>query len=313
MPKFESINLNPEDRESLPKATPLEEEAPIPAPESLPNNEQSQKDADRLAQIREELGIKKYLDPIKKIASIAAISSMLTSSSLVEGGPKEESFEQMARRAKTEMAEKGITSEQSKAYLPGVNDLIYRAIGPAYNTPENSKDWEKTLDLAVKNLIHGRGNVEGDKYEQFDKNPGEEDSWRLYLGFPQKYGTYTVSEYKPSHSKENKYYYAFADLVKGFNGKDIRDPEIVKYILKKMGDREKVSSEEVNQIVVGSRTLYHFQWSKGEDEKGKYIAYYDIWDLNVPIEKDGKGAGKPFEIYDRIYYDPQTIDNNPTR
>lgn len=82
--------------------------------------------------------------------------------------------------------------------------------------------------------------------------------------------------------------------------------------------------------------LGDFTMSKGKDEKGNYISLYDIWDLQpfsqgegASSNKDGNsligylkkfgknvnedteissifGAGKPFEIYDRIYYDPQT-------
>jgi hypothetical protein len=82
--------------------------------------------------------------------------------------------------------------------------------------------------------------------------------------------------------------------------------------------------------------LGDFKMSKGKDEKGHYISIYDNWDLNPFKEGEGAssnaaaatlkafakmkgvdvsddteistlfGAGKPFEIYDRIYYDPKT-------
>jgi hypothetical protein len=82
--------------------------------------------------------------------------------------------------------------------------------------------------------------------------------------------------------------------------------------------------------------LGDFKMSKGKDEKGHYISIYDTWDLNpfkegkgsssnayaatlkafakmkgVDVSDDTEistlfGAGKPFEIYDRIYYDPKT-------
>jgi len=64
----------------------------------------------------------------------------------------------------------------------------------------------------------------------------------------------------------------------------------------------------------------NFIGSKGQDKRGHYISYYDKWDLTpkifdkrIPMEKI---AGKPFEIYDRIYYDPRTgemiddVENN---
>jgi hypothetical protein len=51
----------------------------------------------------------------------------------------------------------------------------------------------------------------------------------------------------------------------------------------------------------------NYTWTKGEDKKGHYIAYYDKWDLDIPIEEYGF-IGKPFEIYDRIYYNPDTFE-----
>lgn len=55
-------------------------------------------------------------------------------------------------------------------------------------------------------------------------------------------------------------------------------------------------------------TLANFTISQGEDEKGKYISYYDIWDLapygrgkvNDYIQK--KAGVKPQEVYGRLYY-----------
>jgi len=84
--------------------------------------------------------------------------------------------------------------------------------------------------------------------------------------------------------------------------------------------------------------LGDFTFDMGEDENGSYISIYDIWDLNPfnttgegsSINRTGKallklfntksgknatensevseifGAGKPFEIYERIYFDPKT-------
>ena len=82
--------------------------------------------------------------------------------------------------------------------------------------------------------------------------------------------------------------------------------------------------------------LGDFKMSKGKDKKGHYISIYDEWDLNPFKQGEGSssnpaaaalkvfakmkgvdvgdetemsnlfGAGKPFEIYDRIYYDPKT-------
>ena len=54
------------------------------------------------------------------------------------------------------------------------------------------------------------------------------------------------------------------------------------------------------------RELGHFKMALGHDEKGYYISYHDVWNLEPGgISLD---FGKPFEIYDRIYFDPQKIE-----
>ena len=54
-----------------------------------------------------------------------------------------------------------------------------------------------------------------------------------------------------------------------------------------------------------------YSWNLGQDEKGSYIAYHDVWDLNVPIEREKGFFGKPFTTYDRLYYDPETFKPLP--
>ena len=50
--------------------------------------------------------------------------------------------------------------------------------------------------------------------------------------------------------------------------------------------------------------------SKGEDEEGPYVSYYDKWDLAPKIAKYSR-AGQPFDIYGRMYYDPDTYEYLP--
>ena len=62
--------------------------------------------------------------------------------------------------------------------------------------------------------------------------------------------------------------------------------------------------------VMGNYTL-----SAGEDERGPYISYYDKWDLGpqvgpAHIRKAAQisKAGNPFDVYGRMYYDPETYE-----
>ena len=58
--------------------------------------------------------------------------------------------------------------------------------------------------------------------------------------------------------------------------------------------------------VDGMATMGRYKISTGKDKRGKYISYYDKWDLN-PLDLSIAGKelptnfGKPFEIYDRVY------------
>jgi hypothetical protein len=256
--------------------------------------------------------IKNYL---KKTLYTALASTTLMSSDVKETQSTED-LEQMTQRAKIEMTTKGITSEQALAYKPGVTDLVYRAIGPTFSTPGTKESWNEIYEMMATNLIEGRETrknsgedllANNKTYEQMEDNPGEEDSWRLYLGLPQKYNTYTVSDYRPTNSKDEKYYFDFNNKQEVFS-EALSKKGIVEFILKKFGDKDKISSQEVGHIIIGSRIMSNFQWSKGEDEKGSYLAYYDVWDLDVPLEKNKGFIGKPFEIYGRIYYDSQTFE-----
>ena len=56
--------------------------------------------------------------------------------------------------------------------------------------------------------------------------------------------------------------------------------------------------------------------SLGQDEKGKYMSYYDEWDISPIGNKQGKegkdqtmGIGTPFSIYDRRYYTDEEADS----
>ena len=55
--------------------------------------------------------------------------------------------------------------------------------------------------------------------------------------------------------------------------------------------------------------LRNFTLSAGEDERGKYLSYYDRWDLDIPFVD--KHIGEPFELYDRHYIDEE--DTRPKK
>ena len=120
---------------------------------------------------------------------------------------------------------------------------------------------------------------------------------------PQKNDTFGISDFRPSRSRDKKYYYKINaiefSLADPYLGKS--KMEAVRTIVIAIEDRNGV-------FPWFHDVMGNFQWTKGEDESGHYIAYYDRWDLDVPLERGEGFFGQPFEIYDRMYYDPITFE-----
>lgn len=165
-----------------------------------------------------------------------------------------------------------------------------------------------------------------------NRNQASNDAFAMYLGLPQQHGSFEVSPYKPSRSNNPNQVYlrmpGFWNLFENseYHPRDNGDAPndytrinsapagpITSYgisrLLKFLGNRDR-------RVIAGDRltdsaklmrgiALADFTVSRGRDSNGSYISYYDKWDLDAP------GAntviGRPFEIYDRIYYDPATL------
>jgi len=121
------------------------------------------------------------------------------------------------------------------------------------------------------------------------------DALNLYSGIPQKNNTFKISNYKPSNSSENINYYTFN------NQNDAFVQNLINYAYVKSKGSADGSSKGFDVGVKGlvpdqeKNVMGDYKMSTGEDEKGKYVSFYDKWDLS-PMD-----FGKPFEIYDRIY------------
>jgi hypothetical protein len=180
-----------------------------------------------------------------------------------------------------------------------------------------------------------------------------QDSLRLdllnhYSGIPEKYNTLQKSTYVPTVGSDvNQQYYSIPKIedyivnrASGNNKSFKTKNDITNFIRRFKSDNTNVSesgNKVVNLPALGNATL-----GAGEDEKGAYISYHDVWDLNPfdsrkgaqrsglknrSIEKsekdnnqlielgnyifgDDKGAtnkmGNPAHIYGRIYFDKKT-------
>lgn len=132
------------------------------------------------------------------------------------------------------------------------------------------------------------------------------DALNLYSGIPQKNNTFGISKYIPTDSKDkNKTYYNFNNR----NRENIEEKLIndTNYIDKTKKEDIKVGIKKIDlDDITGMGVMGGYTVTTGKDKRGKYISYYDKWDLNpLNLSIDGKelptNFGKPFEIYDRVY------------
>lgn len=218
---------------------------------------------------------------------------------------KQETFEEMVVRAKKELAENGITSEQKNAYIPLVSKALQRGIEPIvdFSKSDIGNMADKAIEF-VPNLVRGK-KYDASVYEsQMKEMMQSEDAFALYLGLPQKHETFGISDYHPSVSKEKRCYFK----LNGYFGNSPEERKGRIYELLFSIDMNSSPENPSRAPFFENHTLTHHTISKGEDERGHYISYYDRWDFEYPMEGKQGFFGKPFEIYDRIYYDPKTFE-----
>lgn len=269
-----------------------------------------------------------------------------------------ETFEEMVTRAKRELAENGITSEQRNARTV-LSESLYKNIYPwdyGFEREGGRKriPWLKAEEY-IKNAFSeipriglARTNDEiaaqNRYFDVMDKlsTPGtgigilpkedlrhlgfaaREDAWRFYLGLPQTSNTFDISSYQPSKHKETKYYYKingfWENLAKQKSYNNIKD--LIEHLAtmprmsmdpktRKLFPVKGYTGSSVPEFLEPTQIMGEYFIDMGRDKKGSYIAYYDKWDLSASIEGTSGLLGKQFEIYDRIYYDPETFNPIP--
>ena len=161
-----------------------------------------------------------------------------------------------------------------------------------------------------------------------------QDLLNLMLGQEQIHGSIEPAIYKPTKSKDPDAEYYRSKVTEQQIKNELMDPYVPRSLRGKMGyksDKEGTyigRGEDIADLLIDSDiygdALGNFILDKGVDEKGHYISYYDIWDVN-PLSSgatQGDEASimprglddviqsavgiKPAELYGRVYYDPKT-------
>lgn len=142
-----------------------------------------------------------------------------------------------------------------------------------------------------------------------------QDFLGLMMKGEQQNNTLPISTTRPTNSEnENAVYYNSPETENRIK-EQLKDPEF----LKRFSPNDKgiySTPPSYNQGDGGLNVLGHYTMNLGEDDKGKYVSYYDKWDLDpykTYKRKGGaldmistiaqKAAGvKPAEAYGRVYY-----------
>ena len=137
------------------------------------------------------------------------------------------------------------------------------------------------------------------------------DLLRLHMGQDQKYNSVPKSEYKPSKAKDDDVTYYTSPSTE----------EIIRNNMEYLSDQKSFYTDEDSKKMCTDMggVLGRYTLSKGEDEKGKYISYYDKYDFNpFDYNKLPEGLSKAYEktlgffgmdapeVYGRVYYDEKT-------
>lgn len=233
-----------------------------------------------------------------------------------------------------QMAQTGLTPER-RAVGGKLNDLAYSLISPSNYTQEQYKyqAMAKHHPMWLLNRIINRpapvpfnAKIAQDAPladARYASTPLNEAVWSLYLGRPDENHLLGLSQFKPTTSKDpNAVYYQIKNYlptllgnlqyetkidengygVSRYRGRSAALKDLVTEVKKAGGKLQ------LNDDIVGEGALQNFQLTHGHDEIGPYLAYYDIWDLH---HVGGKVLGKPYEVYDRMYYDPKTFTPIP--
>lgn len=175
----------------------------------------------------------------------------------------------------------GITSQQRKAYLPGISDLVYNRVEP-FGYPEDFNALKRQIGgnetKKFSDMVVNSGNA--DMYKDLPtRETMRDDAWRMYLGKPQRFGTF-----KP---------------VDNFISMFQKDPSLQKFSLTNdpfkltTDTRSAFARQDYNEAAakpVGSYTL-----GTGNSVMGNYdmlrspygVEYSDVWDLHPKINLGG--------------------------
>jgi hypothetical protein len=145
------------------------------------------------------------------------------------------------------------------------------------------------------------------------------DLFGMMLGRQQKYNSIPLSKYRPTSSKDQEAIYYSSPTSEKTITEKLKNPEFLKSFKPNkqgvMSLHDYVTNVERG---TGDNVLGNYTLNQGEDDKGKYVSYYDKWDLepykgrgahgnnkilhNISTKAQKLAGVKPTEVYGRVYY-----------
>ncbi|MES2014721.1 MAG: hypothetical protein V4437_02810 [Patescibacteria group bacterium] len=245
---------------------------------------------------------------LKQLGAVALTSSLAGSSR--ESVPQPLGTFAERFHAQEQLKLNGITDFQRQAYKPEISEALAQGINPDLNYPDSLPELASRLkDAATHFLGKDTGIIA-------TANPKNMDAWHMYLGLPQLHETFGISEFKPEKSTEDIYYYQIKGFKDGIIDEDRKYFEKPKGMTIQRAVERAALEDDMRARDVGG--LYNedrqngimggYKLTLGKDAGGNYLAYYDKWKLDGTPEGQAGLVGKPYEIYDRIYYNPETFE-----
>jgi hypothetical protein len=189
-----------------------------------------------------------------------------------------------------QLSKYGITDKQKEG-KNNVTTRAYRTVNPYYS---------KSPIEGYKAFLNGKDRNENELFKDNYTKAPVEDAWALYTGNPQKHNSFSISKYKPTKAKDKNIEYF-----------SLNEKEHHNTILRLAEGLKENESKTVEAGGLGNTSLdllfRKFTVSKGKDEKGEYVSYYDKYNLNPSLEFPMPEQGKPVEIYDRIYLNKEKM------
>ena len=184
----------------------------------------------------------------------------------------------------------------AKSLYNKAKDRLYRTITPqGYHLGRAAKEF-----------------IKGDTRDFSKFTPAENEVWARYLGVPYEgESNFEKAIYTPTKGGAT-----YDDVIKFKDESQILSDDVLRQLLQnQMKTGKNTMLVEGNESGLGTYTL-----SLGEDENGKYISYYDDWDINptrglsakykIPIIDqigDVVPGSNPFTVYGRRYYTDEDL------